>query len=297
MKLRVKKLLAGLLIAVFLLNIVGVPTEIREISQVSASTVIKGKVNTRFLNIRESKSVYAKRLAKVKKGKKIRILESGSKWVKVSVDGVIGYTKGKYIKTAYGTASNPYKNAISGKVSKKRLKVFSSKNNHSASLGILEKGAHVKVLTTNSTWVKIKKGNVIGYVKGKYVKTKRGTASVNYSKGESVVAYARRFLGNPYVYGGSSLTHGTDCSGFVMSIYRHFGKHLPHSSYAQRHVGRGVRGGIKNAKPGDIICYSGHVAIYMGGNRVIHASNPSTGIKITRNASYRHVVAIRRIFG
>ena len=297
MKFRLKKLFVGFLIAVFLLNITGVASASPELSQVSAASTIKGKVNTRFLNIRDSKSIYAKKLVTVKKGKKIKILESGSKWVKVAVNGVVGYTKGKYIKTAYGTASDPYKNAISGKVSKKKLKVYSSKSTDSASLGILKKGAYVKVLTTNSKWVKVKKGNVIGYVKGKYVKTKRGTASVNYSKGESVVAYARRFLGNPYVYGGSSLTHGTDCSGFVMSIYRHFGKHLPHSSYAQRHVGRGVSGGIKNAKPGDIICYSGHVAIYMGGNRVIHASNPSTGIKITKNASYRHIVAIRRIFG
>ena len=86
------------------------------------------------------------------------------------------------------------------------------------------------------------------------------------SKGQKVVNYAKKFVGNKYKYGGSSLTRGTDCSGFTMSVYRKFGKRLPHSSSGQRSVGKKVKGGLKNAKPGDIICYSGHVAIYIGNN-------------------------------
>ena len=291
MKRAMKNLTISLFLAVFIFGMTGMSG-----AQVSASTVIKGQVASGKLNIRAGKSTSAKKLATVRKGKTVNILEAGKKWVKVSVAGVIGYTKGAYIKTSYGNASNLYKNAIAGKVTRKSLKIYKSKNGSAGSVLTLKKGAKVKVLTTNSTWVKVKVGEVIGYVKGKYVKTKNGTASSNSSRGESVIAYARRFLGNPYIYGGSSLTHGTDCSGFVMAIYRHFGKSLPHSSYALRSVGRGVSGGIKNARPGDIICYSGHVALYMGNNRVIHASNPSTGIKITNNASYRHIVAIRRIF-
>lgn len=296
MKTTIKKLAVSLLLAVFIFSIAGIAGSQSQLAQVSASTVITGKVSSSKLNIRASKSTSSKKLKTIRKGKTVNILEAGKKWVKVSVAGVIGYTKGAYIKTSYGTASDLYKNAIAGRVTRKTLNIYSSKNGSSSTKLTLKKGARVKVLTTNSTWVKVKVGDVIGYVKGKYVKTANGTASSNSSKGESVVAYARRFLGNPYVYGGSSLTHGTDCSGFVMSIYRHFGRSLPHSSYALRSVGRRVSGGIRNAKPGDIICYSGHVAIYMGNNRVIHASNPSTGIKITNNASYRHIVAIRRIF-
>lgn len=296
MKTTIKKLAVSLLLAVFIFSVAGIAGGQSQLAQVSASTVITGKVSSSKLNIRASKSTSSKKLKTIRKGKTVNILEAGKKWVKVSVAGVIGYTKGAYIKTSYGTASDLYKNAIAGKVTRKTLNIYSSKNGSSVTKLTLKKGARVKVLTTNSTWVKVKVGDVIGYVKGKYVKTANGTASSNSSKGESVVAYARRFLGNPYVYGGSSLTHGTDCSGFVMSIYRHFGRSLPHSSYALRSVGRRVSGGIRNAKPGDIICYSGHVAIYMGNNRVIHASNPSTGIKITNNASYRHIVAIRRIF-
>ena len=123
------------------------------------------------------------------------------------------------------------------------------------------------------------------------------SASVEFTvtKGESVVNYALKFVGNPYRWGGTSLTRGADCSGFVMSVYRHFGKSLPHSSYAQRRVGRRV-GSLSKAKPGDIICYSGHVAIYMGNNKVVHASNPRDGIKITKGAAYRSIVTIRRVF-
>ena len=110
--------------------------------------------------------------------------------------------------------------------------------------------------------------------------------------GADVVAYAKLFLGNPYVYGGSSLTNGTDCSGFTMSVYAHFGVYLPHSSYSQRSCGTAVS--YSNAKPGDLILYSGHVALYIGGGKIIHASTTSTGIIIS-SATYRPIICVRRI--
>ena len=118
------------------------------------------------------------------------------------------------------------------------------------------------------------------------------TAGITGSSGDSIIAYARLFLGNPYVYGGTSLTNGTDCSGFTMGVYRYFGVSLPHSSTSQRSVGTGVS--YSEARPGDIICYSGHVALYMGGGKIIHASTPSSGIVIG-NATYRPIITIRRI--
>ena len=112
--------------------------------------------------------------------------------------------------------------------------------------------------------------------------------------GSAVVNYACQFVGNPYVWGGTSLTNGADCSGFIMSVYAHFGVSLPHSSSAMRGVGREVS--VSDMQPGDIVCYSGHVAIYMGGGQIVHASSPSTGIKISGNVHYKTILTVRRIF-
>lgn len=114
------------------------------------------------------------------------------------------------------------------------------------------------------------------------------------ASGQAVVDFAMQFVGNPYVYGGTSLTNGADCSGFVMSVYSNFGVSLPHSSAADRNVGATVNG-IENAQPGDIICYSGHVGIYAGNGQIVHASTSKTGI-IVSNATYRSILSIRRIF-
>lgn len=113
-------------------------------------------------------------------------------------------------------------------------------------------------------------------------------------RGAAVASFALQFVGNPYVYGGTSLTNGADCSGFVMAVYANFGVGLPHSSGAQRSCGYDV-GGIGNAQPGDIVCYSGHVGIYIGGGQIVHASTAATGIKVS-NAGYRTILSVRRIF-
>ncbi len=113
------------------------------------------------------------------------------------------------------------------------------------------------------------------------------------SGGGSVVSYGSQFVGNPYVYGGSSLTGGTDCSGFVMSCYSAFGVSLPHSSSSMRSVGYGVS--ADEMQPGDIVCYSGHVGIYAGNGTLLHASNKRTGITYS-NVNYKPILAVRRIF-
>ena len=110
--------------------------------------------------------------------------------------------------------------------------------------------------------------------------------------GSSVVAYAKQFLGNPYVWGGSSLTSGTDCSGFTMSVYAHFGYSLPHQSGSQRSCGVGVS--LDSVQPGDLICYSGHVAIYCGNGTIVHAKGAAYGI-CESSATYKTIVTIRRV--
>ena len=115
--------------------------------------------------------------------------------------------------------------------------------------------------------------------------------------GEAVVAYASQFIGNPYVYGGNSLTNGIDCSGFVQQVFAHFGYSLPRVSDAQAGAGRGIS--YSESRAGDIIVYSGHVAILTGDGGIVHASNsapyPQGGIKYSSNALYRPYIAVRRI--
>ena len=111
--------------------------------------------------------------------------------------------------------------------------------------------------------------------------------------GSSVVDYATQFVGNPYVWGGTSLTNGADCSGFVQSVYNKFGVSLPRTSYEQQNAGREVS--YSEAQPGDLICYGGHVAIYMGDGKIVHASNSRDGIKISDNAAYRTILSVRRL--
>lgn len=114
--------------------------------------------------------------------------------------------------------------------------------------------------------------------------------------GKRVAKYACQFIGNPYVYGGTSLTNGADCSGFVYRVYKDFGYNLVRTSYEQRSAGTGVD--YSNAQPGDLICYSGHIGIYIGDGKIVHASNknpyPRGGIKVS-NANYRTILAVRRI--
>ena len=112
------------------------------------------------------------------------------------------------------------------------------------------------------------------------------------AKGKDIANFACRYVGNPYVAGGTSLTNGADCSGFTFAIYKEFGISLPRTSTAQRGAGREVS--LSDAQPGDIVCYAGHVAIYIGGGRIVHASTPSTGIKYG-NVNYKPVITVRRI--
>ncbi len=123
-------------------------------------------------------------------------------------------------------------------------------------------------------------------------KTETPKPSSGGGKGQQIADFACKYIGYPYVAGGTSLTQGADCSGFVMSVFKEFGYSLPRSSYAQSGVGKAVS--YSEAQPGDIIYYGGHVGIYIGGGQIVHASTERTGIKIT-SATYRSIITVRRI--
>ena len=132
---------------------------------------------------------------------------------------------------------------------------------------------------------------------GSYVVTGFDTSIIDNATGsvtgKNIAKYGCQFIGNPYVYGGTSLTNGADCSGFIYQIYRDFGyKDIPRTSLAQRSYGTGVN--YEDAQPGDIICYDGHVGLYCGGGYIVHASTEKTGIKVSK-ATYRKILSVRRV--
>ena len=126
-----------------------------------------------------------------------------------------------------------------------------------------------------------------GTAGGRSVKSIGGTEF-----GRNVADYALQFVGNPYVYGGTSLTGGTDCSGYTQSVYRHFGVSIPRTSGEQAGFGREIP--YEDMEPGDLVCYSGHVAMYIGGGHIVHASSRKEGIKVSNDPAYRTIVSIRR---
>ena len=179
-------------------------------------------------------------------------------------------------------------------------------------VGSYKKAAKVRCYKKKRSYTKIKYGRYYRYIATRYLSKKKpvvvtaqkaaNITTDTYTRyvtatGQSVVDYAMQFRGNPYVWGGESLTNGVDCSGFTMQVYKHFGYSLPHSSTAQRYEGTAVSWNEK--QPGDLICYQvvngvGHVAIYIGDNQIIHAGSKDTGINV-RNADYRAVWGVRRI--
>ena len=188
----------------------------------------------------------------------------------------------------------------SGKIYKHWCKLRTAKSKRSKTIKKLSVGTKVTVLSTSGSWRKIKVGNKTGYALKKYVYISTNAPKLTgstYNKGQTVASFAQRFVGNPYVWGGTSLTKGADCSGFVLSVFRNYGISLPHSSRAQANCGTKIS--LSELKPGDLVFYGNrsginHVAIYVGGGQVVHASNPRVGITIS-GVSYRSPVKAVRV--
>lgn len=223
-------------------------------------------VETQTLFVRTEPSTESSRLGMVPGGDELLVLDETEEWAQVDVEEGIGWVSKEYVAlhSEFVQAESKAEEAARlAKEAEERRKARAA--------------AAATVAKNNSN-----------------SQPAQYTVTGDSEMGRAVAEYALQFVGNPYVYGGSSLTNGADCSGFVMSVYANFGVSLPHSSASDRSQGYAVDG-LANAQPGDLVCYSGHVALYIGDGQIVHASNSKTGIIVSR-ADYRKILAIRRIF-
>lgn len=284
---------------------------------VPADTTICGYTNLGIaqvdssLNVREQPDTNSDIVGKMQSDAGCEILEDDGEWLKIESGQVTGYVKAEYIITgdaAVAKAQEVMKTIAT--VTTQTLNVRAEMNTDCTKLALMPEGEELEVLNQYDGWVEVDLDGDVGYASTDYVEISQQLpkaqtmTELKYGQGVSdarvsLVAYATQFVGNPYVWGGTSLTRGADCSGFVLSVYANYGVYLPHSSRAQ--AGCGTRISASEAQPGDLFFYGSgkginHVAIYIGNGQIVHASSPSTGIKIS-NAYYRSPVCVVRVLG
>lgn len=268
-----------------------------------------------FVYVRKSASTGCKAIGKLHRGSAGTILGKKGAWVKISSGSLKGYVKKEYIATGADAEKLAEKYGTKYAVLKKGtsvLNVREEKNTSSDIVTQLPEGKRYTVKSENADWCKVKVKGKSGYIAKEYVHTKysfkeakslkkktketvRSYASEN--KAESLISYAKQFIGNKYVWGGTSLTNGTDCSGFTLRVFQKFGYSLPRTSAEQAGCGSSVK--LSELKPGDLVFYKRggrvhHVAIYIGGGQIVHAAGAKWGI-ITSNMNYSRVSHARRI--
>lgn len=286
------------------------PEENKPITSVVSEYTVLGVANvTNYLNVREEPKLDGKLLGKLPMNAGCEILENADGWYKVRSGNVEGYVSAEYLLT--GEEANKRAEevlATVAKVNADMLMVRSEPNTDCEILTRVAQNEELEVAEQLSGWVKVNIDSIQGYVCADYVdvyKTlPKGVTLKELSYGDGVsntavdlIEYAKQFLGNPYVYGGTSLTNGTDCSGFTMRVFQHFGYSLSRTSRQQAHNGTNIP--VSEIRPGDLLFYRhgsqiGHVAIYIGNGQIIHASTERTGI-IIGNAYYTTPACATRI--
>ena len=244
-------------------------------------TTKKAVVTTETLRVRAAAQADSDVITLIGQGQTLDILEETDGWYKVNTEDGEGY-----ISADFADVEDVYPEAVSR--AQEEAEEAAAEASRKAEEEAAKAASNAAAGTAGASGSKKKSGG------SGALNTYTGSSSSGSASGQAVANYALQFVGNPYVWGGSSLTNGTDCSGFTMAVYANFGVSLPHYTGSQEHSGTAVNS-LAEAQPGDLILYSGHVAIYLGNNQIVHASNPRYGIT-TGTATYRNIVAIRRIF-
>lgn len=257
-------------------------------------------VTTTTLKVREKAKKDATVITLVGEGEVLPVKKETKNWVKIKTDDNSGYVSTEYVDLY--TENEQAESIEEERARLKREEEAKRAEEEARRQELLAQQqatsnrntTHTSSNSTSSSTSSGSSNNTSSSV-GSSSQTSGSTSTSpgNKSLGQQIANYAVQFRGNPYVYGGTSLTNGADCSGFVMSVFKKFGISLPRTSGAQGVSGRRVAS-ISQAQPGDLIAYTGHIGIYIGNGKLIHASSPRTGIIIS-NVNYRPIKSIRRI--
>ena len=262
------------------------------------------------LNIREEATTDSSVVGIMTKHNACEILEDDGEWLKIKSGKVTGYVNASYIATGdEAEAMAQEEMSTVATVKTETLRVRSDKSTDSSIVSLVGDSEKLTVNSVDGQWVEVTVDDETGYVASDFVElskslpTAKTITEVKYGDGVSdvrvsLVQYALSFVGNRYVWGGTSLTNGVDCSGFTMQILGKYGVSLPHSSSAQPGCGTIINS--SDAQPGDLFFYGSgssisHVAIYIGDGQIVHASNSRDGIKVS-NAYYRTPICVARYF-
>ena len=258
------------------------------------------------LNVRKKATTDSSIVGKMTNHDACEIVKTKGDWVKIKSGKVEGYVKSEYLLTGEEAVKAAKKEIIKVvTVNTTTLRVREKASEDSSILSLVGEGEDLVVESVKDGWYKVEVDDQKGYISGDYVdvseKLPTAESVKELEKGEgvsdtrvSLVQYALQFVGNPYVWGGTSLTNGIDCSGFTMQVYARYGISLPHHAASQPGYGRRIS--ASEARPGDLFFYGsgssiGHVGIYIGNGQIVHASNPRTGIKIS-SAYYRTPICV-----
>ena len=242
-------------------------------------------VTTETLRVRAAAQADSDVITLIGQGETLDILEEKDGWYKVETPDGEGY-----ISSDFADVEEIYPEAVSRE--QEEAEEAAAEASRKAEEEAAKEASDAAASKTKKSGSKKSSGSKSSGSKS--LNTYTGSSGSGSASGQAVANYALQFVGNPYVWGGTSLTNGADCSGFTMAVYANFGVSLPHYTGSQQQCGTAVNS-LAEAQPGDLILYSGHVAIYLGNNQIVHASNPRYGIT-TGTATYRNIVAIRRIF-
>ena len=263
------------------------------------------------LNVRQTPDESGKLVGKMSNNAACEILGTEGDWIKIKSGKVEGYCHKDYLLTGIFARKRAEEIVTTvAEATSGGLRVRTEPNTDCEILTTMAEGEYLEVVEELDGWIKVMLDDEEGYISADYAQVKENLdtaitmTELLYGEGVSDVRielcqYAKQFIGNPYVWGGTSLTKGADCSGFTLSVFKKYGMKLPHYSGSQAQMGKKVS--LSEAKAGDLVFYSNgsrvnHVAIYIGNGQVVHASSPRTGIKIS-NVGYRTIHSIRNIIG